>query len=68
MIPLLDGTRVEITSLPVTEARKMLGVWLSPDGSDEKHLSQVVVGKVSKLANKLKNAHLPVHIAWKAYR
>jgi hypothetical protein len=46
----------------------MLGVWLSPDGSDNTHLNQVVVGKVSKWVNKIKNAHLPIHLAWKAYR
>jgi hypothetical protein len=46
----------------------MLGVWSSPDGSDNMHLNQVVVAKVSKWVNKIKNAHLPVHLVWKAYR
>ena len=50
------------------EARKMLGAWMSQDGSDATHLNQVVVKKVSKWANKLKNACLPVHLAWKAYK
>ncbi len=67
-IPLPDGSSAEIAVLPVTEARKMLGVWLSPDGSDDTHLNQVVVGKVSKWVNKIKNMHLSVHLAWKAYR
>ena len=67
-IPLLDGSRAEIAVLSVMEARKMLGVWSSPDGSDNMHLNQVVVAKVSNWVNKIKNAHLPVHLAWKAYR
>jgi hypothetical protein len=46
----------------------MLGVWLSSDGSDAMHLDQVVVGKVGKWVNKFKNAHLPIHLAWKAYK
>ncbi len=67
-IPLLDGSRAEIAVLPVMKARKMLRVWSSPDSSDDMHLNQVVVGKVRKLVNKIKNAHLPVQLAWKAYR
>jgi hypothetical protein len=46
----------------------MFRVWSSPNGSDETHLSQVVISKFSKWVNKLKNAHLPVCLAWKAYR
>ncbi len=44
------------------EARKMLGVWSSLDGSDAMHLDQVVIDKVSKWVNKLKNTHLPIHM------
>jgi hypothetical protein len=32
------------------------------------HLSQVVVHKVSEWVNKLKNAYLPVRLAWKVYK
>ncbi len=67
-IPLPDGSRAEIVVLLVTEARKMLGVWLSPDGSDATHQNQVVDAKVSKWVNKIKNVHVPIHLAWKACR
>jgi hypothetical protein len=62
------GDRTKITQLPVTEGKKMLGVWSSPTGSDEKHLQEVILGKTSKWVGRLKNAQLPVHLAWKAYR
>ncbi len=67
MIPLPDGTDADITRLPVSEARKMLGVWSSPDGNDTTHLQEVAVKKVEKWVQRLKNAHLPTHLAWKAY-
>jgi hypothetical protein len=35
--------------------------------SDKKHLQEVVIGKTTKWVGKLKNSHLPVHLAWKAY-
>ncbi len=67
-IILPDGTRRAITQLWVTDSRKMLGVWSAPSGSDKKHLEEVVVGKTTKWVGRLKNSHLPVHLAWKAYR
>jgi hypothetical protein len=45
----------------------MLGIWSNPIASDEKHLKEVVVGKVKQWAARIKNAHLPVHLVWKAY-
>jgi hypothetical protein len=36
-IPLPNGSREEIVKLPVLESKKMLGVWLSPDGLNAKH-------------------------------
>jgi hypothetical protein len=38
------------------------------NGIDTKHLQEVVLGKLSKWMGRLKNAHLPVHLAWKAYQ
>jgi hypothetical protein len=38
-----------------------------PNGSDKKHLQEVVIGKTSKWVIRLKNSHLPLHLAWKAY-
>ena len=46
----------------------MLGVWPSPDGSDAKHLQEVVVGKTRTCMNSLRNANLPTNLARKAYR
>ncbi len=54
--------------LHVTEAKKMLGIWSNPIASDEKHLKEVVVGKVKQWAARIKNAHLPVHLVWKTYQ
>jgi hypothetical protein len=67
MIPLPDGTDAEITRLPVLEARKMLGVCSSLDGNDTTHLQEVVVKKAEKWLQRLKNVHLPTHLARKAY-
>ncbi len=66
-IPLPDGTKAESAYLPVTEVRKMLGVWSSPDGNDTTHLQEVVVKKAEKWVQRLKNAHLLTHLVWKAY-
>ncbi len=66
-IPLPDRTEAEIAHLPVTEARKMLGVWSSPDRNDTTYLQEMVVKKAEKWVHQLKNAHLPTHLAWKAY-
>jgi hypothetical protein len=65
-IILPDVTCKAITQLCVTDSRKMLGVWSLPNGSDKKHLQEVVIGKTTKWVGKLKNSHLPVHLAWKA--
>jgi hypothetical protein len=46
----------------------MLGVWSSPTGSNTTHLQEVVLGKTSKWVGRLKNAHLPTYLAWKAYQ
>jgi hypothetical protein len=67
-IPLPNNTRAKISQLHITEAKKMLGVWSNPIGSDEKHLKEVVVGKMKQWASRIKIAHLSVHLVWKAYR
>ncbi len=46
-IPLPDGSREEIIQLPVAESKKMLGVWLPPDGSDAKHFGCDFFGSVT---------------------
>ncbi len=67
-IPLPDGSREEIIQLPVSELKFILGVWPSPDGSDAKHLQEIVVGKTRTWMNRLRNANLPTYLVWKAYR
>jgi hypothetical protein len=67
-ILLPGGDRTEIAQLLVTEGKKMLVVWSSPTGLDTKHLQEMVFGKTSNWVGRLKNAHLPVHLAWKAYQ
>jgi hypothetical protein len=66
-IPLLGGDRKAILQLPAMEEQKMLGVWSSPTGLDTKNLQEVVLGKTPKWVGRLKNAHLPTYLAWKAY-
>jgi hypothetical protein len=41
MVPMPDGTEVEIDHLPVTQARETLGVWSSPDGNASESLVQM---------------------------
>ncbi len=64
----LGGSCKAILQLPVMEGKKMLGARSSPAGLDTKHLQEVVLGKTSKWVGRLKNAHLPTHLAWKAYQ
>ena len=41
VVPMPDGTEVEIDHLPVTQARETLGVWSSPDGNASESLVQM---------------------------
>ena len=67
-IQLPDGSRQEIEQLKTNESRKMLGVWSNPRGIDDKHIEEIVLGKSKNFLNKVKNAHLPTFLVWKAYR
>ncbi len=62
-IILPDGTCRAIMQLCVIDSRKMLGVWSLPNGSDKKHSQEVVIGKTAKWVGRLKNSHLPLHLA-----
>jgi hypothetical protein len=66
-IILPDGTCRATPHFRVMDSRKMLGVWSLPNRSDKKHLQEVVIGKTTKWVGRLKNSHLPLHLAWKAY-
>ena len=67
-IPLPDGSHKNITRLPVSESKKMLGVWSSPDGSNTKHLHKVVITKTRTWATHILNSNLPTNLVWKSYR
>ena len=67
-IPLPDDSRQQITQLPVSELKKMLGVWSSPDSSDAKHLQKVMVGKTRTWVSRIRDSNLPTHLVWKSYR
>jgi len=41
VVPMPDGSEVEIDHLPVTQARETLGVWSSPDGNATESLTQM---------------------------
>jgi hypothetical protein len=66
-IPLPDSSQQQITQLPVLKLMKMLGVGPSPDGSDAKHLQEVVVGKTRTWVSCIWNSNLPTHLVWKSY-
>ncbi len=57
-IPLPDGSRQQITQLPVSEPKKMLRVWSLPDGLDAKHLQEVVVGKTRTWVSRIRNSNI----------
>ncbi len=47
-VPMTDGSHKIITQLHFAEAKKVLGVWSNPMGSDNTHLQEVVIGKITK--------------------
>jgi hypothetical protein len=62
-----DGTKSPIKQEEVTESKKTLGIYDSPSGGNEGHLSYIV-NKAAQLVNRMKNGHLPSHFAWIAYK
>jgi hypothetical protein len=67
-IPLPDGPRAPISHGDVSTMEKLLGIWSSLNGKNSKHIEENVVGKTNQWINKMRNAHLPVHLGWLAYR
>ncbi len=45
----------------------MLGIYNSPSGGNEGHLSYILE-KATQWVNRMKNDHLPSHVAWIAYK
>jgi hypothetical protein len=62
-----DDTKSPIKQEKVTESKKTLGIYNSPLGGNEGHLS-FIVDKATQWVNRMKNGHLPSHVAWIAYK
>ncbi len=62
-----DGTKSPIKQEKVTESKKTLGIYDSLLGGNKGHLS-FIVNKATQWVNRMKNDHLPNHIAWIAYK
>jgi len=63
----LDGTEQVIEQKAPTFSMKTLGVYDSPTGGNKGHLDYIR-SKTSIWTSRMKNGHLPSHIAWLAYR
>jgi hypothetical protein len=67
MITNPDGTKNPIKQEKVTESKKTLGIYDSPSGGNEGHLSSIF-DKATQWVSRMKNGHLPSHVAWIAYK
>jgi hypothetical protein len=63
----LDSTKSPIKQEKVTESKKALGIYDSLSGGNEGHLSYILE-KATQWVNRMKNGHLPSHVAWIAYK
>jgi hypothetical protein len=62
----VDGSDSTIHLEPFTSLKKTLGVFDSPAGGNMAHLAYIKE-KASTWINRMRNGHLPSHIAWVAY-
>jgi hypothetical protein len=62
-----DGTKSPIKQEKATESKATLGIYDSPSGGNKGHLS-FILDKVTQWVNRMKNGHLPSHVAWIAYK
>ncbi len=60
-----DDERIELKALPVTQAEEMLGVFLSPDGSNATQLKEMIK-KANTKATQLKKGYVNRYEAWVA--
>ena len=67
-IPLPGGDTAPIPLLPTDHATKMLGVWSSPNGRDDKHINENIIGRYKKWLSRSKNGHLPAKLNWMSHR
>ena len=60
-----DGRREKIPHLGPGTAKKMLGVWLAPDGSNDKAVEEM--SEQARIwADKVRSGHISRHAAWSA--
>ena len=62
IIPLPKGTRAHILDGDVETVEKSLGDWSTIGRNNSKHIEVNITGKTRQWINKMKNAHLPLHL------
>jgi hypothetical protein len=61
-----DGSRSSIKQEEVASSKKTLGIYDAPSGGNQGHL-EYIHGKLRTWITRMKNGHLPAHMAWTAY-
>lgn len=59
------GTRVDVDQVPLNEARRTLGVYLAPDGSNTQ-MKQILLEKAKEWAEQIRVRHLGRKETWRA--
>ena len=62
-----DGSRSSIKQEEVATSKKTLGIYDAPSGGNQGHL-EYIHGKLTTWITRMKNGHLPAHMAWIAYK
>jgi hypothetical protein len=62
-----DGSRSSIKQEEVATSKKTLGIYDAPSGGSQGHL-EYIHGKLTTWITRMKNGHLPAHMAWIAYK
>ncbi len=62
-----DGFKSSIKQEEASTSKKTLGVYDAPSGGNQGHL-EYIHGKLTKWINRMRNGHLPSHMAWIAYK
>ena len=62
-----DGSRSGIRQEDAATSKKTLGIYDAPSGGNSGHL-EYIHGKLRTWITRMKNGHLPAHMAWTAYK
>ncbi len=62
-----DGSKSSIKQEGVQTSKKTLGIYDSPAGGNQGHL-EYIHGKLTMWITRMRNGHLPSHMAWIAYK